>query len=303
MDFATFCADYKITTAPVGHKHNRAGWINVVCPFCTGHFGYHLGYNTMQNSNHFVCYRCHGHRAIEVISALANVSAYEARDIIEQYGGFTASRPLYKKQSWQLGKNVQFPIGTFEVNEMGKSYLEQRGFDAEKIIKHFGLMQTGPIGQYRHRILIPIYFNDYMVSYTCRTYLPQVEKRYLACPRSIELIPNKDILYNLDNARNKNTVVVVEGCTDVWRLGHGAVATFGTSVTSSQLIILGKFKRVILLQDNDMAGSTAWATLAKKLSCHCEVRRYTLTEVNDASEMSDTDAAYFMRQVGLRGYV
>ena len=301
MDFAAFCNDYGITTAPQGHRHNRNGWVNVPCPFCVGHAGYHLGYNVRQGGNHFVCYRCHGHRAIDVISALANVPRSEARDIIEQYGGVKSYAPSYKKRDWVLGKNAQFPVNTMEVNEKGIAYLESRNFDAEKIIKQFGLMQTGPVGQYKYRIVIPIYFNDYMVSYTCRSYLPHVSVRYMSCASANELIPNKDILYNLDNARNKNKIVVVEGCTDVWRLGHGAVATFGTAVTPSQLALLSSFRHIILLQDNDMAGSVSWAYVAKQLKTMCKVSRVTLTNAGDPSELNDTDARYFMRSLGLSG--
>lgn len=300
MDFASFCRDYGISTAPQGHRHHRNGWVNVACPFCVGHAGYHLGYNARQGGNHFVCYRCHGHRAIEVISTLAHVPVSEARDIIEQYGGMKSYGPIYKKSKWVLGKNISFPPNTTEVDERGLAYLESRGFDAEKIVKQYGLMQTGPVGMYKFRIVIPIYFNDYMVSFTCRSYLPSVSVRYLTCPNAKELIPNKDILYNLDNARNRNTVVVVEGCTDVWRLGAGAVATFGTGVTESQLHILEKFKKVILLQDNDMAGQSSWKQLARKLNARTLVERVTLANgIGDPSELSDTDAQYFMRSLGL----
>lgn len=301
MDFAAFCNDYGISTAPHGHRHRRPGWINVACPFCTGHTGYHLGYNARQGSNHFVCYRCHGHKAVEVIAELAHVSRAEAKDIIEQYGGNKAYGPIYKKKKWVLGKNLNFPINTMEVDNRGLAYLTSRGYDAEKIVKQFGLMQTGPVGMYKHRLVIPIYFNDFAVSFTCRSIFPQVQTRYMTCPSSLELIPAKDILYNIDNARNRDTLVVVEGCTDVWRLGHGAVATFGTAVTQSQLAIMAKFKNIVLLQDSDMAGSTSWAQVARQLRSTCKVSRVKLTNAGDASELNDTDARYFMRSLGLSG--
>lgn len=299
MDFAAFCRDYGISTAPQGHRHHRSGWVNVACPFCTGHAGYHLGYNARQGGNHFVCYRCHGHRAIEVISTLAHVPIGEARDIIEQYGGMKSYGPIRREQKWVLGKNIKFPMNTLEVDKRGMAYLESRGFDAEKIVKQYGLMQTGPVGMYKFRIVIPIYFNDFVVSYTCRAIYPTMPVRYLTCPKNKELIPNKDILYNLDNARNRNTIVVVEGCTDVWRLGAGAVATFGTGVTMKQLKILEKFKHVVLIQDNDMAGKMSWAEVGQKLSVSCKVTKISLQEVGDPSELSDTDARHFMRSLGL----
>jgi hypothetical protein len=44
---------------------------------------------------------------------------------------------------------------------------------------------------------------------------------------------SKETLYNLDNAKD-GTAIVVEGPIDVWRIGDGAVATFGVIYTQKQ---------------------------------------------------------------------
>lgn len=61
-------------------------------------------------------------------------------------------------------------------------------------------------------------------------------------------------LYNLDNAASKEEIVVVEGPTDVWRIGDRAVAKFGRSLSSAQRGIMSKVfrgKSIILLPDMD----------------------------------------------------
>jgi DNA primase len=59
----------------------------------------------------------------------------------------------------------------------------------------------------------------------------------------------KDYLYGYDSCVG-DSVVVVEGITDVWRLGMGvAVATLGTQTTLAQISLLRKFKKVIILFD------------------------------------------------------
>ena len=49
----------------------------------------------------------------------------------------------------------------------------------------------------------------------------------------------KDILYNMDRVQGEK-VVVVEGITDVWRMGDGFVASFGTTLTSAQINLSDK---------------------------------------------------------------
>ena len=46
-----------------------------------------------------------------------------------------------------------------------------------------------------------------------------------------------------------HSVVIVEGITDVWRLGPGAVATFGIEWTNEQALLLKNFARVFVMYD------------------------------------------------------
>jgi DNA primase len=64
------------------------------------------------------------------------------------------------------------------------------------------------------------------------------------------------LLYNYDQALRQPFVVVVEGVTDVWRVGLPAVALFGKSATQEQakLLAAGWYgKPVVILLDADAA--------------------------------------------------
>jgi DNA primase len=73
-------------------------------------------------------------------------------------------------------------------------------------------------------------------------------------------MPRRQILYNLGNARRFQTGVIVEGVTDVWRLGPQAVCTFGATMTEPQQSL---FKSAfathsgVLLYDPDVKEKTA----------------------------------------------
>lgn len=61
-------------------------------------------------------------------------------------------------------------------------------------------------------------------------------------------------LYNIDNARYYNTVYVVEGITDVMRIGPSAVARFGKTMSHAQMTIANRLltgKNIVLVPDMD----------------------------------------------------
>lgn len=301
MDFLKLCHDYRIETAPEGHKHQRGGWANVACPFCTGNPGFHLGYELSGKGTGFACFRCGGHGGIKVVAALCRIRYEEARQLIEQYGGVPYAAKLQKRREYKFSTNVKLPVGVQPLQKGAKKYLEKRNFDVEYLEKVFGLKQTSFMGWLNHRLFIPIFYQGYMISYTCRSYAGS-ETRYISCKADSEAIPHKDNLYHLDDVPGRRRIVVVEGCTDVWRLGSGAVATFGTKVTPSQIKILCQFKNVILLRDLDNAGRIAWDSIAARL-------RFTGTRLKvinpqeishtatDAAELTQDEANYLMRSL------
>lgn len=295
MDFRKICNDYRIAIAPAGHRHQRKGWINVQCPFCTGNSGYHLGYEEGSNGNGFVCYRCGGHSAITTIAALLNLTREKAREVIEIYGGKPYAVRLIKKRDYKYHTNIEEPCHLMPLRKKAKKYLEDRNFDPEKISDMFGVMQTGPAGWLRHRLYIPIKYYGYTISYTCRSFIGS-EVRYLSCPQDKEAIPHKDNLYFIDEVPGRNRLVVVEGCTDVWRMGPGCVATFGSKVTPAQLKLMCSFKRIVLFRDLDEAGERAWQQVGARLR-FAGVRLDIVAPENagDAADLPQNEADYLMR--------
>lgn len=295
MDFRRLCADYGIPIATHGHRHFRSGWINVECPFCTGNPGYHLGFEEYGSGTGFVCFRCGGKGGIRTIAALCRVSYNEAKSIIEEYGGRPYQVQIKRWKDWKFGESVDPPVDLHRVSVRGLKYLNERGFDAEQLARLWDIKMTGPVGRYKFRIYIPIKFQGYTVSFTCRSYVNS-DIRYLSCPSSQEKIPHKQILYGIDEVPNRNRIVVVEGCTDVWRLGPGAVATFGTKFTQSQLKLLSAFKRIVLVMDSDAAGASAWRKLAAQLEGFgIATFLHDLGGVEDAAALSQVEADYLMR--------
>lgn len=131
--------------------------------------------------------------------------------------------------------------------------------------RHFGLdlldhyrvnLCTKADPQYRMaegRIAVPFFQHGELMGWQARfigTPLHEDIPKYYTCPG----VKKKLMLYNLDNARDKPFVVVVEGVTDVWRVGDHAVALLGKEPSRAQQALLATHwpdKPIIILLDAD----------------------------------------------------
>lgn len=297
FNFEQFCTDHGIAISPPGHKHSRAGWINVECPLCSGNFGYHLGLD--KENDYFRCWRCGFHKHIEVIQSLLDCDRQEAKHKFYKYRG-EESRPVQKKikQKSKVGTaDIPLPPGTDFMTHQHKQYLIDRKFDPDRLEQIWDLKGTGNIGAYKFRIIAPIFFEGHLVSYQGRDITNTSSIRYKACEKEKEARDHKHCLYGL-NKVSGDSVVVVEGITDVWRLGPGAVATFGIQVLLPQINLLRQFKNKYILFDSADPQAIAEATkLANCLSIfpgHVEVIEISS---DDPAELEQEEADELMKEL------
>jgi len=139
-------------------------------------------------------------------------------------------------------------------------------------VDDWGVKGTGPISlldgiDYKHRILAPITLNEKVVSFQARDITNKSHLKYMACPKRREIIDHKHTLYGLDQC-SRTHGLVVEGIFDVWRLGPGAVATFGIEFTKQQVCLLvDRFARVTVVFDDDRQAIKQ----ARKLQAELEI--------------------------------
>jgi len=251
MDIVRLFRDLGVEHYTEGHKHCRPGWVNVECPFCTGNKGYHLGWNI--RDEYFVCWRCGWHPPIKTIMELTSLNFGDVSSLISQYG-INKTVIHYKEKEKQ---KITYPSGTIELQPNHKKYLSERGFNPEKIAKQWKLLGTGPISQldgisYKHRIIIPFYWNGKLVSFDSRDITGKHPNKYQACPKHFELIEHKSILYGNQENWDPELGICVEGPTDVWRIGKLAFAVSGIKYTQAQVRLIATiFKRVAVVFDDD----------------------------------------------------
>ena len=224
--------------------------------------------------------------------------------------------------------------------KLARAYLEDRGLDGEALAR-FGigyapsggdallrvlkgkykdnvLAESGLISReqnggrlfdrFRRRITFPIANESgKIVAFGCRA-LGDDQPKYLNSPET-PIYSKSNVLYHMDRAkeaiRRDDFAILVEGYMDaiaVARAGiSNVVASCGTSLAESQIKLLGRFtKRVIVNYDPDTAGQAATErSLALLLEQDFEVRVLALPAVGDKK----ADPDLFIRERGKDEYI
>lgn len=255
FDPVRFLDDYGIEKFLEG-KNVQDGWVNINCPVCEDPSN-HGGFNIVGGYYH--CWRCGGSSIPWIIKNLLSVSYTKALEIFGLYDSEIVSQVKRKEREVR-----EFRLPGSELERRHLQYLKKRGFGYE-VVEKYGLKGTERFGEYRNRIVIPVYYGGRVVSWQARS-IVDAEPRYMSCPNDQAVIPLKDILYNIDSCEDRRGIIM-EGVIDVWKFGDGACATFGTSLTPAQIALISEvFDEVFILFDNDDAGQHSAETLSVLLS-------------------------------------
>ncbi len=263
LDFERICTDHKIPFIRQGHHHCHDGWLQTHCPFCSaGKDGWHLGFN-LERGN-FNCWRCGSLNAVAVLSVLLHVSNSEASQLIhtrQKAGGHAV--PIAERK-----EEIEPPPGIMPLGILHKHYLKKRGFDPDELEATWGLKGTQHLGGiWSWRIIIPVHDGlGRIVAYQGRALDHNVKPKYRMSDDKDILCDPRGLLYGEHLA--KHAVVIVEGAADVWRIGPGAVATFGINWKPQQAHKLRKYRRRYVMFDPEPKAQQRARDLARWLALY-----------------------------------
>jgi DNA primase len=265
------------------------GWIGLQCCFCIDHKN-HLGINLQ--SKVYSCLKCaEKGNAFKLIQEIDGCDFKQALKIVKEFNGGTyVPKEHHYQTKLKLPKSVlsEFP-------KQHKDFLISRKYDPDYVINKYSLMATGFIGDFNHRIIIPVTLNKRMLSFVGRDITGKAHLPYQNSPDHMCIKDPKRCLYNMDSVND--TAIIVEGIFDAWRIGDGAVATFGTKYTHEQLLYLKNLKRVFVFYDAD-------ATLLSDKLCSdlsSIVKEVKLIELDegDPDDLSEQDVRHLRKEIGL----
>lgn len=301
FDALSFIKDHRIEYT-TSHQKCTTNHVNVHCPFCIGSANYHLGIHLTDKVAN--CWRCGGHSVEEYVKTMLNCSWAQAYYIANSYDVIGVSQHIAKRKEVVNVSPQKFklPAGVQPLTDNHRLYLKGRRYNDRLIERVWDIKSGGVIGDFKNRIIIPIYYNGIMVSYqgrkTSKTADDDKNPKYRTCEKDKEVVFHKSILYGLDKSIG-DTVVVVEGVTDVWRLGPGSVATFGINYKYKQMQLLTSFKKVYILFDSEPTAQAQAAKLADDISFISNAEVYIVdTETgNDPGSMIQVEADELMRDL------
>jgi hypothetical protein len=290
FDVVRFLEDYNVQYWTAGENVSR-GRVGVTCPFCNDTYN-HLGLDK-QGQKVPYCWKCGSHSWWDYIRTITNE---DPRDVISKYGTLMSFTQAYEPPKQLAIKCV--PPGDYNFKNVHYNYLKKRGFDAEYVVNKYDMRVTSMHHDYAHRIIIPIVKNGRIVSYQGRSYIDATPK-YLTCRPEDEVIFHKDIFFNLDNAK-QDAVILVEGIFDAIRLGNNTIASFGTSVTTSQIqLLIHTYKTVFVLFDGELQAQTKAHALSELLSHAGLSVENIVLDSGDPGDMKTDDALHLKKELHL----
>lgn len=290
MKFKDILSEHNIPTAPEGHHHARTGWIQIDCPFCgKDSHKWHMGYSI--NGNYLNCWRCGGHSVINTIIEITGLPFRHVKTILDYL-----EKPQFEKV--KPSGELIIPKGVEPLHYMPahKQYLRSRGFDWEEITRLWQIQGITIASKLSWRIFIPIIYRSEMVSWTTRS-ISENEKitRYISAGENEESIPHHNLLYGEDFARH--AIIVVEGCLDVWRIGPGAVGTFGSGYSSEQLERMLKYPTRAICFDNEKEAQKRARKLSDDLSAFPGDTYNIRLKCKDPAEETETNIRQLRKDI------
>jgi DNA primase len=281
---------------PPGSKNVGRNSIGIRCPFC-GDTSNHLGIKL--DTKQWFCWICGAGRNkgfLNLVMQLEGCSYRQAEEILKPFAHSdigllgTANRDEIRP----LQGHFKLPFeATTEFLSTHRNYLEKRNFDPDFIYTKYQLRCVGPISKrWKLTLIAPVVYHRQMVSFLAADITRRQKKKYKNCPIEESLIPINQTLYNFDNATH--TIIVVEGITDVWRIGDGAVALYTKHATRQQLKILSNFNRVFIMFDADAILNAE--KLANDLAGFTETEIIELSE-GDPADMKLDDVQHLRREI------
>ena len=258
-----------------GHHHCRPGWLQIESCFSCGSNSYHLGFNTA--ARYFYCWRCRYHPHWEVFKAL-NIPRHLAKEL---RNGFEGELPQERVRKGLVEPPYRGPLLPAH-----KRYLRSRHWDPEAIAK---LWQVEGIGiapeRLSWRLYIPIAHNGKRVSWTSRAIGENIEQRYVSASAAQEAMNHKHVVYGMEFVRG--AAIIVEGPTDVWNIGPGAVCLFGLAFSAAQVRVLANVPRRYVCFDSSRSALVQARALASQLAClpgHTGIVQLDAEDPGSASE-------------------
>lgn len=310
----------------------KKGNINVKCPFCADDPSEHMGIDP--DTLRWGCWRDADHRGkspIRLIMALTGMPRHDVRsllgldrdthlsfdteglsladlDVNNLFGENTTEEEEPEQKVLDFPLSIK-PIKPGKLTDRFYDYIESRGFKADDVpavIRKYGL-RYALTGDYKHRVIFPVYMYDELVAWTGRSVGPS-SLRYLSTRVEESVINIYDSLIHFDKIKRMRPRVlfVVEGPLDFAKIDFygkdyncAATCIFTKVMSEKQISYLQELEpfvgRMVLLLDPEEIYDSL--KLESELRYFKDFKAGTLPDgVEDPGDMNPRQVAQICRK-------
>lgn len=236
MNIAAFDIRAYLDSMQVSYwEHGRnvsKGWLGTQCIYCDdshNHLGIHLYYKN------YSCWLCHSTGSlVDLICDLESTTHHAALQRIEEYQSDILQEPDPRNPLQDEGQNI-LPYGCTNGLTQGQTkWLKQRRYDPETVQEKWGVVAGPLVGPWCHRIMCPVKYGGRTMTWVGIDTTGTNKAKYKAAPVEESFMPIGELPYGIDHVQG-DTVLLVEGMLDAWRIGYGAIAMFGMGVNDKKM--------------------------------------------------------------------
>ena len=198
MELKELLDDYDVEYWTEG-KNVSKGWINVQCPFCDDESN-HLGLSVTDLTAS--CWKCGKKNIINVIKTVCDISYKEAKGLFDNLESSEIEYRKTKSDGLRIDTKVfennfvMIPEGATKIlPKLHRDYLRKRRFNYRLIQRKYKIQAVYTTGDYSFRIIIPIYKNNQLVSFTSRDVTKYADLRYRHASQEECILRPKDLIY------------------------------------------------------------------------------------------------------------
>jgi len=298
LNFTRLCREFAVPFLESGHHHCHEGWVQVHCPFCTdGTHGWHLGYALEHGTMN--CWRCGSHHVTKFLAIILRHRTKTVRQVMAEYS--TDYLPTKKTKKPRRRKAKRPPrMEEIPPNSVHDKYLVKRGFKySREVIETWDLWATrGLSGDWSWRIVAPIFDRSVtVVAYTGRALHKHTRPKWKTS-RNEEMSVNPNALIYGIHQVHDDRVLIVEGVSDVWRMGEGAVGLLGIDWKIEQAAILKGFSHRFIMFDPETQAQRRAKELADWLAPFPGETEIISDLKSDPGDLSQDEADNIMKELG-----
>jgi hypothetical protein len=265
MQLPELITQYNPPQAPPGHHHRRRGWVQVDCPLCTPGAGrWRLGISEAPPHT-AACYHC---GRVDLALVLVGWGVPQGR-VGATLRALRAGRAGYTPPGPTTAPAGEYrpPAGVGPLLPAHARYLRGRGYSPEALAQVWGLGGLGVAARHSWSIFCPIADPQGRPVAWCLRAITDTGRRWYNGPDAQCRVPVGQCLYGAHWAR-RGAVVVVEGPSDCWAVGPGAVGVLGVGVAAAQVRALAKWPQRVICFDSSPEAQVRAERLAEALALH-----------------------------------